>query len=232
MHERIRFSAWPWICGLILVAAMSLAAARLEAAEVLTFIDVRADAQASAARALGEQALQLQKAQPQRRVLVLEELDRPGRLLLLESTAVPQEASLAPLLPASLDAQLLAPPDRRVHAELAASTDPRARRVLAMAGAAHLYVIAHVDLFPPVGADAQRVLAELARAARGSTGNLGFEVWQQSGHANHFDLVSAWESLSAWERFRAQDAYRSFRQSIGARLGSPYVDREYRAPER
>ncbi len=184
--------------------------------------------------------------------VILQEVDRPGRFVLLEraadtATLTQLERRARPVLQ-SLDALLIAPLDRRAYRELdtgcreggrsappppsAASAPPV---VAAEAGSTGpgaprpLYVIAHLDIAGPMRPGPADTLARLAGAACRSPGSLGFEVWQQLNRGNHFNLVVAWSRRRDLDAFAASRAAREFRQSVGPWIGSPYDERLYRA---
>ena len=120
---------------------------------------------------------------------------------------------------------LTAPPDLRMNrefGEVAPATGAKADL------RANVYVVAHLDIGGPDRARAEAALRQLSAAARQSEGNLGFDVWQQTDHANHFNLISGWISESQFHTFRASRAAREFRQTVGQLLGSPYDERLFR----
>lgn len=139
--------------------------------------------------------------------VLLQDLDRPERLALLQRGEVIND------LPATLSTQLVAPMDQR------ATTAFDVKTLLTPPSA--VVMVAHLDMLGP-GDMAADALHALAASARRGSGNLGFEVWREQAHSNHFDLVGSWTDLGAYQRFEASAAARSFRRSVANSLGSPY----------
>jgi quinol monooxygenase YgiN len=209
-------------------AATAVAGSEVHAGPVwaLTFIEVRIEARGHAASILRQQAqgLREQAASPAQ-IALLQEWSRPERFALLECEE--QAASNGggrEMYPATepLMEELTAPPDRRKNREFGqvavvtcANTDEHA----------NVYVIAHVDIAAPDHLRAEASLRQLAAAARQSAGNVRFDIWQQTDHANHFNLISGWISESQFYAFKASRMARDFRQIIGPLLDSPYDER-------
>ncbi len=80
---------------------------------------------------------------------------------------------------------------------------------------------------PPERAKGEAALQRIIEQARKSTGNLRFDVWQQSDRPNHFNLIAVWTSRAKFNDFAAGPAARDFRKSVASLLGSPYDERLY-----
>ncbi len=212
--------------GLCLLSAGVGAETGADPVRALTFIEVRSDA-VDRCRALLSPALQ--KKPGAQHGLLLEELARPERFVLLEdSGAATGPAGPGTRLEDRLDPLLAAPLDHRTHREL---TDTAASSGDAGTNAS-LYVIAHLDLAPPERSKGEAALRQLASAARHSAGNLEFEVWQQTDRTNHFNLIAVWTDRAKFNAFADGAAAREFRKSVASLLGSPYDERLYRRLDR
>lgn len=222
---RLRFS----LALLATIGVIANAAVHAETVGLLTFIEVKVEMRGHTANVLRERAGVLHEpASSPAQAIFLEEIARPERFALLEheqsTEAIGGAREKEPLSVALAD-DLTAPPDRRVNHELASdpgSTDAK------FDARAHFYVIAHLDLATPDPAKIAMTLHLLAAAARQSDGNLGFTIWQQTEHPNHFNLISAWVSESPLHAFEATRAARDFRQAVAPLLGSPYDERLFR----
>jgi quinol monooxygenase YgiN len=117
-----------------------------------------------------------------------------------------------------------APPDERVHNGLAAANMPGPSR-----GA--LWIITHVDVPPPSKDACIAELKTLTEASRKDSGNLMFEVVQQTNRPNHFTVVEIWKDGKALDAHGIADHTRRFRANLGPMLGAPYEDRVYMAVE-
>jgi quinol monooxygenase YgiN len=203
-----------------------------DAARVLTFIETRSDAAAEGRTSLHRYVDEL-AGQPaaQVRVAVLQEIARPERFVVLEVATNDEELArleerARPALEPVRD-RLNAPPDRRLHRLFGEATGATPPCLTSLAPAA-ICVVAHLDVAPPDRDRGEAALQRFAAAARHSAGNLGFEVWQQTDRANHFDFVAAWSSRTNFNAFAAGTAAREFRASVAPLLGSPYDERLYR----
>ena len=116
-----------------------------------------------------------------------------------------------------------APLDERVHTGV--STGPLAP---GPAGDA-VYVITHVDVIPPRKDDGLAALKVLADAARGESGNLRFEVVQQTNRPNHFTVIEIWKDAKAVETHAMTEATRTFRDALGPMSGALYDERFFKS---
>ena len=205
---------------LLAVPTVRAAGEAAQRSAVLTFLESRAEAAPRAERDLRRYAQARQEADPNIRILALAELDRPGHFVLLERASGGEHPPRAPDVRA--EEWLEAPADTRTHRVVAGEVDFALRG----ASAGDLYVIAHLDIAAPPTAIGD-ALEALSRAARASLGNRGFEVWQQTGRPNHFNLVSRWDERADLERFCAGEAARAFRARVAGLLGSPFDQRLY-----
>jgi quinol monooxygenase YgiN len=223
--SRLRFS----LALLATIGVMANAEVHAETVGLLTFIEVKVETRGHTANVLRDRTGALHEpASSPAQAIFLQEIARPERFALLEheqSTEAVGGAREKDSLSVALADDLTAPPDRRANHELASdpgSTDAK------LDARAHFYVIAHLDLATPDPAKIAVTLHQLAAAARHSDGNLGFTIWQQTEHPNHFNLISAWIGESPLHDFEATRAARDFRQTVAPLLGSPYDERLFR----
>ena len=118
-----------------------------------------------------------------------------------------------------------APIDDRVHGAL--SVGPLGGTA---AGDA-VYGVTHVDVIPPRKDDGLAALVRLAEDSRPATGNLRFEVVQQTNRPNHFTVVEVWRDARAVEAHAAAEPTRRFRDALGPMSGALYDDRLFRLVE-
>jgi quinol monooxygenase YgiN len=221
----LRFAlALLWSIGVVASAEV-----RAESVWALTFIEVRVDARGHAGNVLRQQANALREHTSwPAQIILLQEVSRPERFALVEREKTDVSADgvrETHSVTEPLTDDLTAPPDLRMNrgfGEVAPTTSAKADV------RANVYVVAHLDIVAPDRAQAEAALRQLSAAARQSEGNLGFDVWQQTDHANHFNLISGWNSESQFHAFRASRAAREFRQTVGPLLGSPYDERLFR----
>ncbi len=88
---------------------------------------------------------------------------------------------------------LTSPPDERPHGELAVGP---ARPV----PAGSIFAVTHVNFIPPKKDEGTAALEALVDVSRGESGNVRFDVLQQSGRPNHLTLLEVWTNLKALER--------------------------------
>lgn len=214
------------LLGVCLLGARAVASA--DPVRRLSFIEVRSDAAHRGRTLLDQYASADSSRSAQAHVLVLEDIARPERFVLVEEAARAEDLAQA-TLPSELDALLTAPPDRRTNREFGDGATPGGSMIPhtpAPPGTA-VYVVAHVDMAPPERAKGEAALQRITEQARKSAGNLRFDVWQQTDRPNHFNLIAMWTSHVKFNDFAAGPAAREFRKSVASSLGSPYDERLY-----
>jgi quinol monooxygenase YgiN len=92
-----------------------------------------------------------------------------------------------------------------------------------------VYVVTHVDVIPPRKDDGLAALKQLAGDARGSAGNVRFEVVQQTNRPNHFTVVEIWKDANAVATHSMSEAMRRFRDALGPMSGALYDERLFKA---
>jgi quinol monooxygenase YgiN len=91
-----------------------------------------------------------------------------------------------------------------------------------------VYVVTHVDVPPPRKDDCVALLRTLAAASRKETGNLRYDVVQQSNRPNHFTVIEVWRSRKDFDQHAAAAPARAFRDQLTPMSGALYDERLYR----
>jgi quinol monooxygenase YgiN len=94
-------------------------------------------------------------------------------------------------------------------------------------GARAVYVLTHVDLIPRNDAGFIALKQSFADSAK-DVGVLRYDVLQQPGRPNHLTLVEVWRSKAAFDAHESAAHTRTFRDTAGPLVGSPYDQRLYR----
>jgi quinol monooxygenase YgiN len=121
---------------------------------------------------------------------------------------------------------LRGPYDERPHGGLAVAS--AAEPIKTTGTTPPVYVVTHVDIIPPEKDKGIQLAKELAEASRRESGNLRFEVLQQSSRPNHMTVVEVWESRAAVEGHGNAQHMKQFREKLMPMSGSLYDERFYR----
>ena len=92
-----------------------------------------------------------------------------------------------------------------------------------------MVVVTHVDVIPPRKEDGLAAVRQLGDSGRASTGNVRFEVVQQTNRANHFTVIEIWKDAKAVEAHSMAEATRQFRDKLGPMSGALYDERMFKA---
>jgi quinol monooxygenase YgiN len=91
-----------------------------------------------------------------------------------------------------------------------------------------VYMMLHLDVFPPGLTPALAAVKAVAEAARKGEGNLRYDVVQSVKiNTSHMTLLGAWQDRKGFDEYETSAYGRHFRDTIGPLLGSPYDDRLY-----
>jgi quinol monooxygenase YgiN len=90
------------------------------------------------------------------------------------------------------------------------------------------YVVTHVDVGPPNREKAIDLLKTAAGPARKDTGNMAFDVVQQTARTNHFEVVEVWKNQKALDAHELGPNNREFRAKLAPLLGALYDQRLYK----
>ena len=101
----------------------------------------------------------------------------------------------------------------------------------AAAGAkdATVFTVTHVDFIPPKKDDGIAALKATADPSRQESGNLRYDILQQTSRPNHLTLVEAWRDQRALEAHEAAAHTARFRDISTPMSGALFDQRLYRA---
>ncbi|MEX2036821.1 MAG: antibiotic biosynthesis monooxygenase [Xanthobacteraceae bacterium] len=120
----------------------------------------------------------------------------------------------------------------KIAAISAAPSDTRQHQALSVApaksGRDAVFAVTHVDVVPPQKDNGAAALKQLAEDSRQHSGNLEFDVWQQTDRPNHFTVVEAWGSRGALNVHVMQKETREFRIKLAPMSGALYDKRLYK----
>lgn len=217
--------------GLCIAAATQLqpAHAQSNAAYVATYVEVMPSAAASGATLLKQYRDASAKEDGNLRADALQEIDRSNRFVIVEAwrdkAALDAHAQSAGT--AKFHEQLTpiadAPYDERITTELYATQGKGERRADA------LFVVTHVDVIPPGKDDCIAALKAMSADTANDTGNISYEVLQQTNRGNHFTVVEAWSDRKALDGHAQAAHTRAFRQKLSPIAGALYDERIYKA---
>jgi quinol monooxygenase YgiN len=125
-----------------------------------------------------------------------------------------------------LASMLRGPYDERPHGGLAVASSSDAGKTPGTTPP--IYVVTHVDIIPPEKDKGIQLVKELAEASRRETGNMRFEVLQQSNRPNHMTVVEVWESRQVVDSHGGAQHMKQFREKLMPMSGSLYDERFYR----
>ena len=92
--------------------------------------------------------------------------------------------------------------------------------------AQRLYVVTHVDIYPPTAAaEAATMVQQFAADSRKDHGSVRFEILREVARANHLTLVEIWQSKQDFENHLGAGHTRAFREKIQPILGGPLDER-------
>jgi quinol monooxygenase YgiN len=224
---------------LFLIGAAILVAAGLPAAAAeggangavyrICYFEAAAPDTAAAARLVGAFARAARKESGNIGFTAFEELGRPSRFAFFEGwrdgaavTAHDGAASTA-AFDDKIGPMLVGPFEIRTFSGFSLAP---ARA----AGNAHsVYVLTHIDVFPPSKDEAASLVTALAAAGRKTPGNLRFDVLQMVVHTNHFALVEGWRDRHAFDASLTAAPTKQFRQKLTPLEGGLFDERLYRA---
>jgi quinol monooxygenase YgiN len=195
---------------------------------VATYVEVVPTATQEGAALLKQYRDAARKDAGNLRAEVVQEMNRPGRFVILAIWADPKafeahgKAAHTAQFRDRLKAVQAAPYDERVHSGMSvAARDP------ARAGA--IFVVTHVDVPPPHKDTLVPLLMVLSETSRKDAGNLRFEVQQQGNRPNHFTVLELWVDQKAYDAHVAAAHTRQFRDKLGPLAGALYDERLHKA---
>ena len=158
---------------------------------------------------------------------LLEEIGRSGRMATIEvwrdKAALEAHHAAVEALANKLQQFFAAPFDTRQFAPLSIGSDADDANL----GSA-VYVLTHIDVFPPGKDEATRLVKGFVEASRKNKSAERFDalVWQ--AHPNHFELIEAWTDPRARQAHTDADQTRTFRAKLVPLEGGLYDERLYK----
>ena len=221
------FSAW-----LVLATMLLAAPARAQDANAMIYVAGYVEVMPTEARAAGALLRQYRDAARKQdgnlRSEVVQRLGQKNHFVVLETwkdkAAFDANAKAAHVTEFrdKLKAIQNTPYDERVHVALSAGP------VDGGLGRHGVVVVTHVDVIPPRKDDGVAAVTQLGDDSRKESGNLRFEVVQQTNRANHFTVIEAWKSRKAFEAHSMAAHTRAFRDKLTPMSGALYDERLYR----
>jgi quinol monooxygenase YgiN len=159
---------------------------------------------------------------------VLQETNRSNRFVIIESWRDQpafishEEAQHTLQFRAKLKTIHSNPYDQRVHNDFAIGPET------AKATPDSVCVVTHVDVPPPRKDEAEVLLRRLAEESRKDTGNLRYDVFQQTSRTNHFTVFAVWDDIEAFESHEISAHRMGFREALWPILGAPYDERLFK----
>jgi quinol monooxygenase YgiN len=195
---------------------------------VVTYFDVAPAAARKAAGTLRQFAAATRKEDGNTEIVVLHELNRPGRLAIVEAwrdkAAYDAHGAAMKALGDALQPLMLSPFDARQFARLSVGkTKPGAD------GAGAIYVLTHVDVFPAGKDEVAAMVKTQTEQGGGDPGVLRFDAVVWDGHPNHFHLIEAWADRKSFEAHAAAEHTKAFRAKLVPFEGALYDERLYEA---
>ncbi len=194
---------------------------------VATYIEVMPTAASNGTALLRQYRDASRKESGNLRLEVGQEANRPNRFVVLaiwtdqNAFDAHGKGAHAVQFRDQLKAIRIAPEDQRVHSGMSVGAGDAA-------WPDGLLVVTHVDVPPPSKDVTVPLLKQLAEASRSDTGNLRFEVLQQSNRPNHFTVVEIWAGERAHQAHVTASHTEQFRETLGPMSGALYDDRLYR----
>lgn len=106
---------------------------------------------------------------------------------------------------------------------IAMASDARAQ-----AGPDAIYAVTSLDVAPGATAQGIALLKQYRDAARKQAGNLGVDLFQETGFANRFAIHESWSNRSAYEANERAAHTAALRDGLKPIAGAPYDRRDYR----
>ena len=193
---------------------------------VVTYVESRPSARAEAASALKSYRDASRSAAGNLRSVVVRSATRPGQFVVASAwkDKAAWDAHMASPATQSfrdkLGALRNAPTDDRFHNSL--SVGP-----LDNPAPAAVYVVTHIDVIPPRKDDAVAAIKAFGETARAASGNVRYEIVQQTNRPNHFTAFEVWRSRDAFDAHGMSPAMREFRDRLAGMQGALYDERLY-----
>ena len=158
-------------------------------------------------------------------VQAFEQIGRPGHFLVFETwrdiaAFDKRDAAMQKQFSDALQPILVSDVDRRPYKVMTVSPYGQTNNQT-------VYVITHVDASPSPQLPA--MLQRLAENSRKEAGNLRFDIYQHTMHANHFTVIEAWRNRKVLDAHVGAAHTRQYRADFGPLAGSPLDERLFEA---
>jgi quinol monooxygenase YgiN len=192
---------------------------------VVTYVESRSNARDETAALLKSYRSASHSAPGNLRSIVVQRPRRPGQFVVVAAWKDK----------AAWDAHMAAPATKEFREKLAAlrnsPADDRFHNALSVgpmegAGGA-VYGVTHVDVIPPQKDNAIVALKALGEANRAASGNVRYEIVQQTNRPNHFTVFEVWRSRDAFDANAMSAHQREFRDKLSGMAGALYDERLY-----
>lgn len=198
---------------------------------VVTYFETMPADAPKAAEIARELATASRKEDGNQRFEVLQRVGQTDHFVILEAWrnkeahAAHAKASHTTHFRQKLGSMLRGPYDERPHGGLAVGAPSEIKTTGATPP---VFVVTHVDIIPPEKDKGIQLTKELAEAGRRGTGNLRFEVLQQSNRPNHMTVVEVWDTRASVEGHGNAQHTKQFREKLMPMSGSLHDERFYR----
>ena len=192
---------------------------------VVTYIEAKPTARDETAALLKSYQAASRKTAGNLRSIVVQRPRRPGQFVVVAAWKDK----------AAWDAHMAAPATKEFRDKLAgvrnAPADDRFHNSLSVGpmedAAGTVYGVTHVDVIPPQKDNAIVALKALGDANRAASGNVRFEIVQQTNRPNHFTVFEVWRSREAFDANTMSAHQREFRDKLSGMAGALYDERLY-----
>src|SRR5580658_2541640 len=180
--------------GVFIVVATLLPSAHAQGSAVYlaTYVEVMPNAVAPGIALLQQYRDAISKEDGNLRAKALAEIDRPNRFVVVEAwrdkaalDAHGQSAATSKFRD-KLKPIADAPYDERINNALYVAQSKNESQ------SGTIYVLTHVDVIPADKDDCMAALKAMSVDTAGDSGNISYEVLQQTNRGNHFTVVEAW----------------------------------------
>jgi quinol monooxygenase YgiN len=192
---------------------------------VVTYVETKPTARDETAALLKSHQAASRKTPGNLRSIVVQRPRRPGQFVVVAAWKDK----------AAWDAHMAAPATKEFREKLAslrnAPADDRFHNSLSVGpmedASGAVYGVTHVDVIPPQKDNAIVALKALGDANRGASGNVRFEIVQQTNRPNHFTVFEVWRSREAFDANTMSAHQREFRDKLAGMAGALYDERLY-----
>ncbi len=222
--------AWGFASALFVIGPHSTARAQAggDAIYGVTALDVGPDAVSQGVALLRQYRAGAVKQAGNTGVTLLQEADWPNRFMIYEGWKdqsaydANETAAHSSELRDKLKAIAAAPYDRRPYHVIAVGPSKPS------ASPDEVYMQLHLDVFPPGIEPTLAAARAVAEAARKDEGNLRYDiVGSAKPPQSHTTFLAAWRDRKAFDAYESSAYARTFRDTVGPLLGSPFDDRLY-----